>query len=411
MRPSWIVGVILLSGCFRPTPCVRDSQCGGPGGVCDLSWGFCVTAPLERDDGGPQGGHDGGADGGADGGVDGGTDAGDDGGSDAGPDAGVDAGGALDGGSDGGADAGVAPTILAFTPLDLATNVQLGARPSATFDQPMDPVTLTPSTFTLVQGSTPVPGLVTLDGPATSATFTPTARLAHSRLYSATLTTGAQGAGGLALAASHVWTFVTTPLDLGTAQAYSVLGASVTNTGPTTLSGSLGVSPGVAMGGFPPGTVAGEVHAGDAAAAQAEADLLIAYTDAAARPATITLAGDLAGQTLLPGVYRAPAAITLSTTLTLDGQGDPNALFVFQIDAAFDTAAASRLTLANGARAAHVIWQASGAVTLGAASSFEGTVLGAMAITVGAGTSLTGRVLSLHGAVTLSSNPVASPRP
>jgi hypothetical protein len=122
------------------------------------------------------------------------------------------------------------------------------------------------------------------------------------------------------------------PVGLGTSGSYSVLGGqTVTNTGPSTLSGDLGVSPGTAITGFPPGTVGGATHAGDAQASQAQSDLTIAYNGAAGRAPTASVAGDLVGQTLTAGVYNSTGPLALSGTVTLNGQGDPNAVFIFQI--------------------------------------------------------------------------------
>lgn len=208
-------------------------------------------------------------------------------------------------------------------------------------------------------------------------------------------------------------TLTTEPtIALGTARTYSLLAsASVANTGGSTLNGDVGTSPGVGITGFPPGIVVGQAHAGDAAAAQAQSDLRVAYTDAGARSPSASIAGDLAGQTLTPGVYHSPAALAVSTTLTLDGQGNPNSVFTFQVNAAFNTAAGSSITLVNGAQASRVFWQVAGAVTLGAASTFTGTILGAGAISIGAGTALAGRALTVNGAIALDSTTSTNPEP
>lgn len=199
---------------------------------------------------------------------------------------------------------------------------------------------------------------------------------------------------------------VTAPGILGAAGSYSVLaGTTVVNTGLTTLSGDVGVSPGTAVTGFPPGVVGGTIHAGDADAAQAQDDFVVAYDDLAARPAAHEVTLDLGGQTLTPGIYHSTAALALTGVLTLDGQGDPDATFIFQTDAAFDTAAASRVILTDGAQPANVFWVVTGAAGTGADSFLSGTILAEGAITLGAGTELIGQALSA-GAVTLSTNTV-----
>ena len=114
---------------------------------------------------------------------------------------------------------------------------------------------------------------------------------------------------------------IATAVPLGTAESFAVLGGqSVTNTGPTVVNGDLGVSPGTAISGFPPGLVNGAVHSADAVALQAQTDLTVAYNDAAGQAPDASIAGDLGGLTLLPGVYNASSSIGLTGTLTLDAQ-------------------------------------------------------------------------------------------
>jgi Ice-binding-like/Bacterial Ig-like domain len=193
---------------------------------------------------------------------------------------------------------------------------------------------------------------------------------------------------------------------LGTAGTYSVLaGTGVVNTLATTISGDLGVSPSSSIAGFPPGTVSGTVNAANAAAANAQSDLVHAYDDAGGRVPVREFTGDQNGQTFDAGTYHTTAAFALTGTLTLDGQGDSNSLFIFQVGAALNTAAASHMALINGAQAAHVFWQVNGAAGTGAASSFAGTIMAAGAITLGAGTQLIGRALA-YGTVTLADNTV-----
>lgn len=185
------------------------------------------------------------------------------------------------------------------------------------------------------------------------------------------------------------------PVDLGAAASYSVLAVTgVVSTGATTMSGDLGVSPETSVTGFPPGTYDGGLHAGDAAAASAQEDLLAALDEASSRAPHTEIAGDLGGQTFHAGVHHMGAALALTGTVTLDAEDDPDSVFVFLTDAAFDTAAASNVSLVNGARPGNVFWVAAGAIGTGANSSMTGALLSRGAITLGAGTALTGQALS-----------------
>ncbi len=234
----------------------------------------------------------------------------------------------------------------------------------------------------------------------------------HSRGVSAAL---AAATMGVLIVAMVVWVparanAAESPIGLGTAASYVVLGGqTVTNTGPSVLHGSLGVSPGSAITGFPPGIVSGATHAGDAAAGQAQSDLTIAYDDAAGRAPTASKAGDLVGQTLPGGVYHSTGPLALSGTLTLDGQHDPDSVFIFQIASTLITASASRVSLINGAQACHVFWQVGSSATLGTHSSFTGTILALTSITVTTGTVIHGRALARNGAVTLDDNTITRP--
>lgn len=196
------------------------------------------------------------------------------------------------------------------------------------------------------------------------------------------------------------------PVTLGSAGSYSLLGRSgVTATGVTTVSGDLGLSPAGAMTGFPPDRVGGEAHDKDAPAAQARADLETTYEELDARTPHQVVAGDLAGQTFHAGIYHQTAAMQLTGTVTLDAEGDPSAVFIFQGEAAFNTAASARVSLIGGAQPGNVYWQVQGAVNTGAGTTLAGTVVTKGAVTLGAGTTLLGRALS-YGAVTAAGTAV-----
>ncbi len=198
-------------------------------------------------------------------------------------------------------------------------------------------------------------------------------------------------------------------VSVGRAGSFSVLaGVGVVNSGATVVTGDLGVSPGTSVVGFPPGVVGGVTYAGGVVAAGAQTDAVAAYQDAAGRVATAEFSGDQNGVTFTPGVYHTAAAFALTGTLTLDGLGDPNAVFIFQVSAALNTAAASHMVLLGGAKAANVFWASQGAVGTGANSDFAGTVLSPAGITIGAGASVTGQLLS-QATVTLSGNTITTP--
>ncbi|TDQ00472.1 ice-binding family protein [Labedaea rhizosphaerae] len=202
----------------------------------------------------------------------------------------------------------------------------------------------------------------------------------------------------------------TAPVGLGTAGSYSVLGGqTVTNTGPSTLDASLGVSPGTAIVGFPPGTAGGAIHAGDAPAAQAQLDLTTAYNDAAGRAPTANVPADLVGLTLVGGVYQASGPLALSGTVTLDAQGDPSTVWIFQASSTLITASASDVNLVNGAQGCHVYWQVGSSATLGTHSDFTGTIMALTSITVTTGTDVQGRALARNGAVTLDDDTFTTP--
>ncbi|HEV7768504.1 MAG TPA: ice-binding family protein [Thermoanaerobaculia bacterium] len=198
---------------------------------------------------------------------------------------------------------------------------------------------------------------------------------------------------------------------LGTAEDFAVLGGSaVTNTGPSVITGDLGVSPGSSATGFPPGVVIGTIHTANATAAQAQIALTTAYNAAAGLPCGTDLTGqDLGGLTLTPGVYCFDTSAFLTGTLTLDMQGDPNAFFLFQTGSTLVTASASSIVLLNSGGAtcpSNLFWQIGSSATIGTGSSFAGNILALTSITLTTGAGMNGRALARNGAVTLDTNEV-----
>lgn len=203
-------------------------------------------------------------------------------------------------------------------------------------------------------------------------------------------------------------------VQLGTSKSFAVLaGSGITNTGPTTLSGTSGAN----IGSSPTGTFTGDTTvttsgtkflAADPITAGAQSDALIAYNDAAGRTPATTIAGDLGGQTLVGGVYKSASSIGLTGTLVLNGENDPAAVFVFQAGSTLTTASASKIELINGAQACNVFWQVGSSATFGTNSDFTGHVLANTSITATTGAIFKGQLLALNGAVTLDSNTITN---
>ena len=230
------------------------------------------------------------------------------------------------------------------------------------------------------------------------------------RIRRPTLTGGALCALGLALAGLASFPVgAASSAIIGTASTFGVLGGSaVTNTGPSVITGDVGVSPDTAVTGFPPGTFTGTLHAADAVAAQAQSDATAGYNDLAGRASTAALPAGVGTLTLTPGVYTATSDLLLTGALTLDGQGDPNALFIFQVGSALTTASNSVVALVNGALPCNVYWQVGSSATLGTDSDFVGTVVALTSITATTGATIEGQLLARNGAVTLDTNTVDS---
>lgn len=198
------------------------------------------------------------------------------------------------------------------------------------------------------------------------------------------------------------------PVGLGTADSYAVLAAStVTNTGPSVISGDIGLSPGTSVTGFPPGVQSsGAMQVTTAAAAQAQADLTTAYNDAAGRTSTNTVSSDLGGQTLSAGVYRAAGAMSLTGTVTLSG--GPGDVFIFQTGSTLITASNATVSLI-GVSACNVFWQVGSSTTLGTGTAFAGTVMSLDSTTLNTGATVQGRAMARTGAVTLDTNSISVP--
>ena len=303
------------------------------------------------------------------------------------------------------------PAVTSTFPANGATLVTISANVVANFGALLNPLTMGTVNFGLWQGTTPVPGTVTYAG--TFATFSPASSLAPHTQYTAVITNTA----ARAQAASYQWSFTTGSSADQPAVClanFAILsGGSIFSSGPTTVTGDIGVSPGVAISGFPPGTLTGTMYAGDAAAAQGIIDLTAAYGNAVSRSVgAVPVAGDLGGQTFTAGLYNSVSSLSIvSGNLTLDAKGDPNAVFIFQMASTLTTAAGSQIILVGGASASNVFWQVGTSATLGGNSIFNGSILANQSITLDPYASVNGRLLAQDGEVTLESNVITSPPP
>lgn len=206
----------------------------------------------------------------------------------------------------------------------------------------------------------------------------------------------------------------TVNVGLGAANLFAVLGGTaVTNTGPSSINGNLGLWSGTSISGFPPGTVSGAIDAANALAMQAQMDVTGAYNVAASQPCGGVLTGqNLGGQTLTAGVYCFGSSAQLNGTLVLNAQGNANAVFIFEVGGALTTLSNSQVTIINGGSGNNVFWQVGGSATLGTTSQFAGNILALSNIALDSGANIScGRALSLNGGVTMDTNDISTNGP
>jgi hypothetical protein len=315
-------------------------------------------------------------------------------------------------------------TVVSTDPTpDGVTGVSINKVVEATFSRAMDPDTITDATFLVQQDKTDVVGDVDYDPLTRTATFTPVDPLTVGLEYTATITTGAMTPDGAALGMEHSWSFETDAcglpsVELESASTHAILAYSaVSSTGAvgTVVTGDIGLFPATetAFTGFPPGIHNGTLNAGNMAGEVALADMTTAYDQAELLSlcAITVTPTDLGGTTRTPGLYRSGSSLDITSgDLTLDAQGDDDAVFVFQMPSSTLTVANGRsVILSGGARAENVYWQVGSSATLGTTVEFHGTILADLSITVNTGTSVVGRLLARTGAVSLDTNVVTSP--
>lgn len=323
-----------------------------------------------------------------------------------------------------------APTVVSTDPLDNATATLLNKSISATFSIAIDPKTINDKTFTVKNGTTALAGIVSYSG--TTATFDPSSDLLPGTIYTATIS-GAKNMAGVALANDYVWNFSTSSslvgntVNLGSAERFGILaGVGVSNNAGFSeiRNMDVGISPGVrsSVTGFPPAIIVeGAIYASDdiappgigAMLIKAKQDLTNAYlfAEGASTPAPATVSGDQGGKTLAPGIYKSTSTLLIqSGDLTLDAQGDANAVWIFQVASDFTTVggAGGNVILSGGAQAKNVFWQVGRSATIGNYTIFKGNILALTSITMNSHATVQGRLLARNGSIVMTHTNIIS---
>lgn len=324
------------------------------------------------------------------------------------------------------------PAINATSPLNNAVGIALNQSIFVTFSEPMNPLTISSSSFTVSQGVTAITGTISYSDK--TAKFSPGTLFTAGQVYTASITTAAKDLSGNALAATTTWNFTTSnnaatlaPVDLGQAGNYVILAkTAINNSSTSAVTGDLGLSPaatsyitGLALTDFTgyatSAQITGKVFAADMASptpvnlTTAVENMITAYNDAAGRPSPDFLelgTGNIGGKTLTPGLYKWTTTVTLPTDVVISG--GPNDVWIFQISGDLSMSSAVNITLTGGAQAKNIFWQVAGQATLGTTSHIEGIILSMTGITFQTGASINGRALA-QTAVILDSNAVTKP--
>jgi hypothetical protein len=322
------------------------------------------------------------------------------------------------------------PTVVVIAPTNLTTSVAVNQTVNATFSKNMDPATINTNSFTMTgPGAANIAGNVTYVAASQIAAFTPASDLAPDTTYTNTITTGAKDLAGNALTNNVVWIFTTgsqtdtnlMSIPLGAASTFAIIATAAISGGGNQITGDVGLHPGTAQG-IAPSEINGTIHVNDQAVIDAQASLLAAYNEAVSRSVNAqTLEGNLGGLTKAPGLYVNGSSSGISGTganaiLTLDAQGDANAVFVFKMASTLVTDSGTSIVLAGGAQAKNVYWQVGSSATLGTTSIFKGNILAFVTITVNSGSKVDGRLFAgaggdASGAVTVQSSTITVPAP
>jgi hypothetical protein len=307
------------------------------------------------------------------------------------------------------------PTIIFTTPASGVISVPTNATVNATFSEAMDPSTISSSTFTVAASGVPsLTGTYAYDVPSRVATFTPSSLLQTFTLYTATITTGASDLAGNALAAGatpNPWTFTTGnglapgAVALGSASTFGIMAtAAITAASASVINGDVSLEPGTSITGFPPAVINGAVHVNDTVSHQARNDLLASYNYAKGLACTTSVGTTDLGTLYVspagipPGVYCSGSTMLVGVghPIILDGGGDANAVWVFQIGSSLTSNA--NVTLTGGAQAKNVFWVPTQDVTVGVGTTFSGTIVAGRNATSSGGATIDGRILA--GAIT-----------
>lgn len=332
----------------------------------------------------------------------------------------------------------IAPLVTLTFPEDLAANVALNSTVSATFNEEMNPLTVTTATFTVQESGpplgAPLTGVVIYDPITMIATFTPGSDLDPDTEYTATITSGAEDLAGNTLVVPaaglppNPWTFTTGnglapgAVNLDRASTFGIMATgSTTSTGDTMINGDVALNPGSSQG-IPPIQVNGEIHVQDQVAIDAQTDLTAAYNFAWAQPVDFTMIpGNDQGADfplgMAPGVYWSASTMLINTPLTLDAGGNADAVWIFQIGSSLTTVVGTpggNVVLINGAQAKNVFFVPVMDATVGVGTTFNGSILAGRDVTGQTLSTINGRLLAGAngaGVIALDSTTVNVPAP